>query len=236
MCRVASITNGNSDLKNKIADLQRNGGDLKPEFWERNNVILIHNRFKVTSEELKHGTFPLEGDRFVINYNGEVFQWKEKVFDSSKYKSDVHFALEILESKGIKNFLKYVDFQGTYQIYDKLNKELYIVVDQLNTAGCFYSVFEDKIIVASEYSTVNSVLNDLKAPKKIPINIIKNGTYLKINENLDIKKISYRMPHQNVWKGNNFSKENFLEKVEEVTNIIYQTTKVRIPVEAWIVA
>lgn len=232
MCREALVINGSTALAERIASLQSNGGSMLPETWRRNNVTMIHQRFPVTSDSLPVGTFPLEGSRYVLAYNGEVYEFRGQKFDQRKHHpSDVHFALSLIDQYGLEEFLKDVDFQGTYQIHDKATGDTYIIVDQLNTCGCFYAEFAGCFVMASEHAVVHAALEFMDAPIDVPINVIQNGTFLKISKDGEVKSFDYRPDYRGVWGGAEYSIEHFANLVQAIRGAVWNATVNRIPVD-----
>jgi len=232
MCRIALVINGNNELIERIGRMQLNGSNRDTEVWRKGNIAMIHNRFAVTSQTVPVGTFPLEGERYILNYNGEVYGYGATIYSLEEgYESDAHFALKIIDSEGIEAFLADVDFQGTYQIYDKETEELYVIVDQLNTSGCFYAEHEGAFVMASEYPVVHAALEMLGAPETVPIEIMKNGTYLKITKGGEKIVVSYRPDFQKVFGGTEYSLAHFEKKIVDVQDAIERATLHRIPRE-----
>ena len=231
MCRIA-LTNGGSDLQEMLGNLHEPGGNRRVEAWSNGKTAMIFNRFAVTSEQVAEGQYPLQGERYVLCYNGEVYGHSQRKFvDEPTHRSDVHFALEVLESEGIESFLRDLDFQGSLLVHDKAKDEWYAVVDQLNTAGCFYAEFEGTFVLASEHAVVHAALERLNAPAHIPINILKNGTYLRIQKGGDQEIVSYRDDARHVYEGTEYSATHFQGIVQEVRAALYEATRLRIPVD-----
>jgi len=230
MCRVGLIKGFEVGGVKKLARLQANGSNKIPEFFKVEDFTIVLNRFDVTSNELRNGTFPLEGDRYVIAYNGEVFEYNNLAFNNSSFKSDVHFALHFLEKDGINTFFTEADFQGTFIVYDKVEKYFYVIVDQLNTTGGFYSRYDNNLIVAQEYAIINEILNENNIPETHPIHIIKNGTILKIDvKTNEIKEIEYRPQYKSLWSGTEESLSSFEKTTKKFNLILRRSIENRIP-------
>ncbi len=231
MCRIA-LTNGGSDLQEMLGNLHEPGGNRRVETWSNRKTAMVLNRFAVTSERVAEGQYPLQGERYVLCYNGEVYGHSQRKFvDERMHRSDVHFALEVLEAEGIESFLRDLDFQGSLLIHDKAKDEWYAVVDQLNTAGCFYSDFEGTFVLASEHAVVHAALDRLNSPAHIPINILKNGAYLRIQKDGSQETVSYRDDAGDVYEGTEYSATHFQKIVQDVRAALYEATRLRIPTE-----
>lgn len=231
MCRIALTVNTKKSVAKRASELLSNGADGHLEIWGCRSTHLVHNRFDVTSSGLPKSTFPLEGERYVVSLNGEVYEFRGELFSSqSQYESDIHFASHHIHQSGLEEFLREVDFQGTILVYDKKTDCSFLVVDQLNTAGCFYSHFNGCFIAASEHAVVNALLGEMKAPKSIPINIVPNGSYLKIESSSDFKAVVYRDSFQSVWSSQDtFSTEHFQHCVERFDRALSEAIAARIP-------
>lgn len=230
MCRVALIHSGPDHLIQFIADLQANGANRQVECWQHGKITLIHSRFDVTSASFATGFYPLEGKRYVVHYNGEVYAFRDRVLiDEPDFECDVHFASSLLEQYGLEAFLREVDFQGTYQIYDKQTEDVYVVVDQVNTSGCFYALYEGCTVVAQEYPIVHKVLEHLGAPDNVPIQLLEGGHYLVISKDSAVTSVSYRPDRRLVWGGKKVSQDHFGKKIEQLRQAIRKATYARIP-------
>ena len=106
MCRITLTTEGLA-VAERIAHLQRNGGTLPAEFCVAGGCAVGLNRFTVTSQKCPYGVFPLESERYLLAFNGEVFGYEKRVFvDEPNFASDGHFAMELLLEHGVEEFFK----------------------------------------------------------------------------------------------------------------------------------
>ncbi len=229
MCRVGLIKGFGKNSAKLLSKLQINGGNLEPELLQIGDFTIVFNRFDVTSNKLSVGVYPLERSRYIIAYNGEVYEYDNHVYNKSSFKSDVHMALHYIERDGIKQFFSNADIQGTFIIYDKRECCFYVIVDQLNTTGGFYSIFEGNLIVAQEYPIINEVLSENDINEKHPIHIIKNGSYLKIDtDTMGIQKIEYRKHYKKLWTASEDSKP-LSDIVAGLNSVIKRVVENRIP-------
>jgi|GEM_PF-1592463 len=230
MCRIGLLKGYTKSFTEKMASLQANGGNKKPEFFCIDDLDIVFNRFDVTSQEFPSGSFPLQSDKYVLAFNGEVFSYKDNIFNNSDFKSDAHFALHFIEKDGLLNFFTDADLQGTFILIDKIEKKIYVFVDQLNTTGCFYTHFENKIIVNQEYSIINELLEIDDAPEEQPIHIIKNGSYLLIsNDFTTVETKPLRSQYLNVWSGRSDAILDLETISSDFNRILRKTIEVRIP-------
>jgi len=202
MCRIALVINAeNNQVIQLMSGLQTNGSNIKPEFKSIDNNWFVTNRFGVTSQNQEQGEYPLESEKYLFAYNGEVYSFKDEVFDPTDDSSDVHFALGKIEQHGLDAFFKEADIQGTFFIYDKEKKISHIFNDQLNTSGCFYAQNGKQVIVAQEYSIVHRALSESGAPGDTPIHVLKNGSHMQISQEGEIAVSTYRNQYNELWSG-----------------------------------
>ena len=235
MCRISLAVNVEHEICQYMAELQENGGVLPPEYWRGTNVSFGLNRLDVTSGNASVGTYPLQNDRYVLCFNGEVFASSGHAYNelseeqSQRWPSDVHFALEEIERLGIIDFFEQVDFQGAFLLHDKIERLTYLVVDQLNICGCFYALTNDGMIAASEHAVVHRALQKMAADDDTPINIVPNGRVLKIREDGTPHATHYRRQADELWTGKDYSRRNFLEQVLKFEERFVRAVRNRIP-------
>jgi asparagine synthetase B (glutamine-hydrolysing) len=229
MCRVGLIINSTIDIAQLLAEQYANGANHEPTIRQFSSSCIVHCRFDVTSAGASNSDFPLENERYILNYNGEVYGFGESQFTETKFPTDVHYALDLIDKHGIDGFLAHVDFQGTIQIIDKCNNIGYVVVDQLNTAGGFWATFQNSLFIGQEVAVLHKLLSKVEAPPEIPINIIKNGHFLKINlQTGEYKHIQYRSSAATAWSGTDNGKPAFVKLAQRLSDTLYHACKVRI--------
>jgi asparagine synthetase B (glutamine-hydrolysing) len=230
MCRIGLLKGFDKSYTEKMASLQANGGNKRPEFFCLDDLDIVFNRFDVTSQEFPSGSFPIQSNKYVLAFNGEVFSYKDNNFNNSEFKCDALFALHYIEKDGFLDFFTNADLQGTFILIDKTENKTYVFVDQLNTTGCFYSLFENKIIVNQEYSIISELLEIDDIPEEQPIHILKNGSYLLINNDSNkVETRPLRNQYLNVWSGRSNTIPDLETICSEFNRILRKTIEDRIP-------
>jgi asparagine synthetase B (glutamine-hydrolysing) len=177
-----------------------NGATNSPEYYDYRGFTIVFNRYNINTKDFSTGSFPIESSRYVLAYNGEVYRYKDMAYNNSNFPSDAHFALNLIEEHGIEKFFSEADFQGTYIVIDKLKEQILVFVDHINSCGCFYSAYQNKIIINQEYAVINEVLNNDNASASTPIKIIHNGCYIRINiSDLSIEENVYSQAYKKVF-------------------------------------
>jgi len=204
MCRITAIKGPlHADLRliAMIDELQENGGTIKQEVFSGNDFVLALNRFDVTTSRFKSGAFPLEDKRYVLGYNGEVYSFRNETFNKSGEISDAHFALRLIWDHGHEVFFREADFEGTFMLYDKVEKSLFVYVDQLNTKGCFFASINGNTFVTQELYILHRLLEYARSQKDEPVYSLKRGERLCISSNHALKVVEYKPDFKDIWSG-----------------------------------
>ena len=138
---------------------------------DQQNVINTENFAggvtRLAIESLKYGTQPLEDDRFIIGFNGEIFNYRElteKYFPNLSIDSEIRLLLELWKIKK-KNFIQLLNGQFAIFIYDKKSNDIFLFRDPFGIRPIFFYKDKNKFVFGSEIKSIISVLN-----KKFEIN------------------------------------------------------------------
>lgn len=206
------------NLAKSIDALSRRGPDARGYFLE-DYIGLGHRRLSIidtayTSNQPMYD----ESERFVLVFNGEIFNYKELKNDlihkgiSFRTESDSEVLLKyyILEKeKCLEKFLGFFAFA----IYDKVEKSLFIARDRMGVKPLLYYKDEDKFVFSSEMKSLlaYNIPNDLDevsifqylqlnyVPKEH--SVFKNvyrllpGEFIYIKEKEFTKKAYYTIPY-----------------------------------------
>jgi len=223
MCGIAGFfsTNGlfkEEDVKKMTDSVRHRGPDAEGAFY--NGICgLGHRRLSIIdlSERASQPMFSSD-NRYVIVYNGEVYNYNEigaklgmspidRKTVKLKSSSDTEVILEAFAANG-PNFVHELNGMFAFAIYDTLNDELYIYRDRLGIKPLYFYWDGTNFAFASELKALK-VLDQIKfetdteaiskflhlgyipAPLSIYKNIfkLKSGSWLKINKDgLEIRK------------------------------------------------
>ncbi len=147
-------------LKN-MTDVMKHRGPDESGFFLEENVGLGHRRLSII--DIEGGKQPLfsENERFVIVFNGEIYNYLElrreleKKGESFKTKSDTEVLLKLFENEGIK-FLKKLRGMFAFAIYDRYEKKLFFARDRLGKKPLFFYIDKNEkiFIFASEIKAI----------------------------------------------------------------------------------
>ncbi len=164
MCGITGFISGdNLDEKRDIlsrmtATLMHRG----PDAWGRYVspcVALGHTRLSII--DLKAGHQPMETERSVISFNGEIYNYIELRREllsrgiSFLTDSDTEVALKAIEEWGTAAFAR---FNGQFAIlfWDKKKKELLAVRDHYGVRPLYYSINGTRVFFASEMKALDA--------------------------------------------------------------------------------
>lgn len=166
MCGIAGIISFTEKgkeyhqyLHQVTRSLAKRGPDAEGFFFE-NNVGLGHRRLSIIdiSEAANQPMFD-ESGRFVIVYNGEIFNFLELKKElttkgvSFKTNSDTEVLLKLYIREG-KNCLNKLNGFFAFAIYDKEEKTLFLARDRYGVKPLVYFYDENKFVFASEQKAI----------------------------------------------------------------------------------
>lgn len=135
--------------------LEHRGPDDKGLFIE-NNIGLGHRRLSILDVSLAgHQPFFSEDGRYVMVYNGEIYNYKEfypelksSGFDI-KTTSDTEVLMKLFQLHGLK-MLNRLNGMFAFAIWDKLEKKITLVRDRMGVKPLYYSFYNETFYFASE--------------------------------------------------------------------------------------
>ncbi len=187
MCGITGIITSSeeaakyfSTIKSATEALYHRGPDSSGSFSDF-NALLGHTRLSIidTSEASNQPFYSPDG-RYVIVYNGEIFNFKDlregliKKGITFHTSGDTEVLLQLFISEGDK-FLERVNGFFAFAIYDKLQKSLFIARDRFGVKPLFYYWDGSRFIFASEMKAL------LKYPFERKIDQVSLLEYLQLN-------------------------------------------------------
>lgn len=140
------------------AHLNNRGPDEQGS-WSDQEVNLFHTRLSIV--DLTHGRQPMESARWVLVYNGELYdhmQLRRKLGPMHwESHSDTLTLLNFLEHKGIDWTLDNIEGMFAFAAYDKFNKKLHLAVDPYGIKPMFWYKSDKAFVFASAPSAITYV-------------------------------------------------------------------------------
>lgn len=147
----------------QLASLKRRGPDAIG-FWADRSVRLAHTRLSIIGLD-DRGTQPLENDRHVLAFNGEIYNFteiKDRLAAAGVHiagSSDTEVLLEAWTAWGPKILTDLTGFWA-FTVYDKISGKLSLVRDQLGIKPLYYWHHRTKTVVSSLLRTVLDTIDD----------------------------------------------------------------------------
>ena len=217
-------------INKMLASIKYRGPDGNKIIKEK-NFITGCARLAIV-DPLKRSSIPFETNRFILSYNGELYNYKvlRKILKKDfkfNTKSDTEVFIKAFEKWGIDCFKR---FNGMYAccIYDKIEKKAYLIRDSFGIKPLFYLQHENKIFFSSEikaFKKITKLYLDIKNIKQWfhggtvdgDETLIKNvkkveeGSLVIFDRNLKKKKVQF-FKLENTFKGTGKINLNKLEK------------------------
>ena len=190
-------------IKKFTSELSHRGPD-GTDFYNDSKVNLSigHNRLSIIdTSDLAKQPFIDNENRFVLSYNGEIFNYIEirKELEAKGYifrtNSDTEVLLNSYVEWGEKCLFKFNGFWA-FIIYDKLKRRIFISRDRFGVKPLYYYFDSKNLIISSELKAFKSITNQIN----IQINTIELMKLRRrhINQNTILKKVNLLLPGSNI--------------------------------------
>lgn len=222
MCGICGFIRFDKELINQDQDiihsmnhkLIHRGPDAQ-DVLTYENVALGFTRLSIIGVD--NGMQPLtnEDDSLILICNGEIFNYielKEELIQKGhqfKTDTDIEVILHLYEDHGM-DFLKQLNGQFAFAIYDKAKKSLFCARDQMGIIPFFYTMVDETFIFGSEIKAIlehpavkaevdlvglDQILTfaGLASPRTMfkDIKSLENGHYLVVDKNAVISNMEY---------------------------------------------
>lgn len=135
--------------------LLHRGPDDQGLFIE-NNIGFGHRRLSILEvSELGHQPYMSENKRFVMVFNGEIYNYKDFYPELKshgfikKTNSDTEVLMQLFELYGLK-MLHRLNGMFAFAVWDKLEKKLTLVRDRMGVKPLYYAFYNETLYFASE--------------------------------------------------------------------------------------
>ncbi|MBE7011478.1 MAG: asparagine synthase (glutamine-hydrolyzing) [Ruminococcaceae bacterium] len=156
------IPNDKKIIEKMSKTLSRRGPDQIGNYIN-NNIAFIHRRLSVI--DLSHGLQPMLkeafGNKFVITYNGELYNTSDLRSELSclGYKFNENSDTEVLLTSYIEwgeDCVSHLNGIFAFAIYDEKRQKIFIARDRAGVKPFFYSLFNNTFVFGSEIKTILS--------------------------------------------------------------------------------
>lgn len=172
MCGILGILPKSESklFERALTTLEHRGPDGFGVWHDTEGVISLGHRRLSILDTSELGRQPMHFGRYVITYNGEIYNFVEirKELEGLKYRfqsqSDTEVILAAYQEWGTDCLLK---FNGMWSlaIWDKTEKRLFLSRDRFGKKPLFYAFEGDTFVFASEMKAIMPFLKERKASK-----------------------------------------------------------------------
>ena len=171
MCGIAGLCNFAGDKKGNIERMKERmyhrGPDAGGTYVSENGqVVLGHRRLSIVDLS-ENGAQPMtsHSGRFVISYNGEIYNYKklaekllkEKKVNAFRGTSDTEVLLEAFEAYGIEKTINQCKGMFAISLYDKEEKTLYLLRDRVGEKPLYYGMVNESFVFASDVGCIAAI-------------------------------------------------------------------------------
>jgi asparagine synthase (glutamine-hydrolysing) len=158
MCGILATKGLDGAFHHRLVHSLRKRGPDAIGFWSDRNLSIAHTRLSIIGLD-ESGTQPIENERYVIAYNGEIYNYLE--IKQSLVKSGVHLKgstdTEVLLHAWTRwgpDSLKQLTGFWAFIVYEKETQKLTLVRDQLGIKPLYYWHTQHKTCVSSLIWTI----------------------------------------------------------------------------------
>lgn len=261
MCGIAGIYNktdcvvDRGEINEMLEAIHHRGPDNQG-FYLDYDVALGHRLLKI--QDLSKLAFqPILGENYVMVYNGEIYNYRElrlklkQMNISIKSTGDTEVLLQCFETWGVDKTLELVDGCYAIALFEKKNRDLYLIRDRVGIKPLYYYIDKNRIIFCSEIKgilrnneiipriNIDTVLLSFVCKLWMPheetmfkgIKMIEQGTYLKVNCEGNVSKTRYYEYKFDI------KKDVFLEEnIEQVKNLLIESVEKKLLAEVPVAA
>lgn len=171
MCGIAGFCNFTGNAQANIERMKERMYHRGPDaggtyITEDGQIALGHRRLSIVDLS-ENGTQPMtsHSGRFVIVYNGEIYNYKklankllqEKKIATFRGTSDTEVLLEAFEAYGIEKTIAMCKGMFAIALYDKEEKTLYLLRDRVGEKPLYYGMVGESFVFASDVGCISVI-------------------------------------------------------------------------------
>lgn len=168
MCGIAGFCNFAGDKAGNMERMKERMHHRGPDaggtyISEDGQVVLGHRRLSIVDLS-ENGAQPMtsHSGRYVIAYNGEIYNYKkladkllkENKVNAFKGTSDTEVLLEAFEAYGIEKTIALCKGMFAISLYDKKEKTLYLLRDRVGEKPLYYGMVNGNFVFASDVGCI----------------------------------------------------------------------------------
>ncbi|SHN09675.1 asparagine synthase (glutamine-hydrolyzing) [Polaribacter sp. KT 15] len=183
MCGIAGIIGGNikEDVISKMLKTQHHRGPDNTGVFRDEQVLLGHNRLSILDlSEKSNQPFKDNSNRYIITFNGEIYNYIELKEELKKYNFKTESDTEVLLAAYIKwgkKCLHKLNGMFSFAIWDKEKKHLFAARDRFGVKPFYYYREKEKFYFSSEIKALHASGVKKTPNKKVWASYLTYGSY-----------------------------------------------------------
>lgn len=171
MCGIAGFCNFAGDkvenLEKMKMKMSHRGPDGEGSYFSEDGLVGFGHRRLSILDLSEKGSQPMvsHSGRFVITYNGEIYNYKEiaeKLLAEKKVirfrgTSDTEVLLEAFEAYGVREAIGMCKGMFAIALYDKEERTVYLLRDRVGEKPLYYGMVNGSFVFASEVGCVSAL-------------------------------------------------------------------------------
>lgn len=178
MCGIAGYADLKSSKEYKLSCLEKmkdrmrhRGPDDEGSFVSDDEILVMGFRRLSIIDLSKNGAQPMisHNGRYVITYNGEIYNHalikRRLLSDAStgisetdfKGTTDTEILLEAISAYGVKEAIGMCKGMFGIALYDRQDKELYLIRDRIGEKPLYYGFFNGSFVYASDIGSIAAI-------------------------------------------------------------------------------
>ena len=168
MCGIAGLCGWRGDWRSNIEKMNERMAHRGPDaagVWaeEDGSVVLGHRRLSIIDLS-EAGAQPMlsESGRFVISYNGEIYNYQElaerliagKKVSAFRGSSDTEVLLAAVESYGVQKALTQCKGMFAFALWDRKERTLTLARDRVGEKPLYYGMVQGSFVFASDLNSI----------------------------------------------------------------------------------
>ena len=227
--------------KEKLKKILKHRGPDNFQAYEYNNDIynfMAFNRLSIIDLN-KRSNQPYKYKNLILCFNGEIYNYKKlrvkliKIKVNFETESDTEVLIKYLYHYGVRKTLNDIEGMWSFSLFNLKNLKLILCRDYYGEKPLLYLKKKNKLFYGSEISVLrfynrNKLKINLNYLKKYlffeyralnsnndllykNVNEVKPGTYLEIDNKLNIKEIKY---HKTLDRNKNINYKSYVQKLQ----------------------
>jgi len=234
MCSILGYYNSKLSVKEMIQlnlSLSHRGPDnssLKEYRLKKHKLFLGHNRLSIQDLDVKANQ-PMENDKFVIVFNGEIYNHldirKELTYKDFQTHSDTETILFAFTEFGIEKAVS--KFIGMFAIalFDKYEQKLYLIRDRVGIKPLYWTFQAGEFVFASELKGFADYLKSARNDKAL-VQFISFG-YIPDNNSYYKNIYKLKPAHYLIFDGSDININQYWDLPKNKINIDYDEAVIK---------